>query len=302
MRIAPRTSDDQAIAAVVGFVLVLAILATVGAHELREVIPRNGRAAEEAWADELARALQLLSATPHQGRERAVVALPSAQHGEGVWVGARVEPIVASGTASFRPDCASLSVRHVVANATVVDLDRGARGCLDVTSDGVYGAGFHYRIELGGLLRVQKDGAVVLQGPPLHMSRSAAGELNLTLGLVSLEGAGAATDLRDGAQVTLVARAQAGERTGLPNADEATVELVSQHPAAWADWFRARFVEAGVPGPGPAAAFDIACVPATCAPGADGLGSVTVTVRGEGDTTRDLALALPYSAYHVTLG
>jgi hypothetical protein len=300
-----RRRDDAGAAAVVGVVLMLALVITVYAEHARSELPRLGKASEEAWSRDVEAALGDLAAGAARRGEGASATIPAAPRAEGVRVplAGRLDPAPPGGMLAWRPDCARWNATHVDAlGAVVLDARGAARACLDVALETSYGAPVRYRFELGGVLRIQPEGAVVVHGPALALGGAGGSVHHATLSVpeLTIDRASGASLGGTPARVDLL-RADARDETALvPNAREASWRFESEHGAAWASWFHARLSAAGF---AEGAAYTVACVPADCAAGAAGRGAVDVRLFGAGTgAAADLALALPVVTYRAATG
>lgn len=276
----PRHDDDSGVAAVVGAVLLLALLTTLYASILREDVPRAGAEAEAAWQGQVERALLLL-ATSAANDGGGAVSVPHAELADPISfpvLGLAATPAPASGALTLEPRCGSVNITHVVPAGTIVDVNDVPTACLRVAGQPVYGDAFEYRVEHGGVLLVEGDRAVVLAGPPLRLG-IAGPNLTIDLQLAVIEGP---ADARGFAShpllVDMAPTHVARDATTGPNARSAAITFESRHPAAWSAWLAWRAAEAGLP----AASYGVLCEFASCGTGLDGLGNVTLQLHGGG--------------------
>lgn len=296
-------SDDDAVATVVGFVLVLALVVSMYAHVARVDVPRWGADAELAWDARAQDALGLAAAAATQRLAEpgeSTILLPPAPEARSVDVPflGPLRPLPPAGSVTFEPSCASFTATHVAAGgALVVDAQNLSTGCLVVSGRTTYSSPFQYRIEMGGLVRVQRDGAVVLTPPALDAAASASA-VNVTLALPSLEGpaTGATTELAN-AQLSFAARGTAAGAAAAPNAQRVQWTMETRDPAAWSAWANASLSRAGIP----TAQFRVTCSPADCS-APSGAGEVVVRIEGpRADATADVRWALSHGVVVVAL-
>ncbi|HVL48940.1 MAG TPA: hypothetical protein VM889_10320 [Candidatus Thermoplasmatota archaeon] len=298
-----------------GIILMMALAVTVYANAVRSDIPVYGMDAESAWDAEIAGALRQLSRSTGQGlAEGAPVTVllpppPPARAVEMPFIGGAV-PFSPSGTVFFDPRCGSFGATHVAGDGSAVtDLVSGSTGCLAFDAQPVYSKAFGYRMEYGGLVRVQGDRAIVVSGPPLEVEAVSPGEYRASLGLPGLRGhAISASNDAGSVRVDLVPGPAAREIEDAANARNATWTLVTEHPAAWKSWFESRFAQAGftasrtAPLPGQSAAdYTLRCMPVDCSVGASGKGTLVVTLEGPRTDVADLRLSFSYGVYDVNV-
>lgn len=283
--------DDHGVAAVVGFVLILAVGITYYSYSAQSQVPAIGAANEQDWNAEIGDALIRLASAASGGAGTDTSAseiLPPAPEApsQTVMFLAPLRSVRASGSIAFDPSCASATMGHVTGAGPVTDLVDGARGCLTFRADTAYSESFAYQIELGGVLRMQDDKAVVLAGPPLEVSTSRIG-----ITLIDMRGASQTLGVSSDAPVTLSPRPGALEVTSQLNTNSVSWTLTTDHPEAWRNWYEDRFVSAGVP-----LTSTITCT----TPGAIG------PARGPCDVeltlTTPTSLSISYGRYDVTLG
>lgn len=313
MRTAIR--DDRGIAGVVGLIVLFAAIVTIYTTAARTDLPQYGRAAEESWDTGLTEASRKLAesmADSAMAKAPLTVVFPTPPKPETVDIPliGSLQPARPSGTISFNPTCTNMSANHTRIGAGIIqDFNGYARGCIELSLDYSYSRASRYVAEFGGVLRVQGDGAVVIQGPPLDLNKTTQGTYKVGLTLVGLRGAAASASLGTvGARVDLGPLATSHERPDVVNAAEATWVLESRYPAAWKTWFEDRLDLAGwvpsraAPAAGQSSAdYRVTCVPATCVAPVGGLGKVIVTFTGPRTDVDDLQLAITYGRLNVGL-
>jgi hypothetical protein len=296
--------DDQGVAAVVGFVLILAAAITYYSYVVREDMPKWGAANEHAWDGAVGDAMTRLerAAGAAVGSDTSVRQdIPPAPGAPGLNVpflsiarGAK-----AGGSVGFEPRCGGVDASHVVAGVTVPDVVGGARGCIVFRAEPAYAQGFGYRTEFGGVLRVQGDKAFVLSGPPLQLAQ-ANGKYVASLTLVDLDGR-AGSHGADNAPTTidLSPRPATVESALLNNSASAAWTLTTAYPAAWSAWFADEIGQAGFD---PALNYACAADDARC-PGL-GANDVRVVLGGPDGSaaTPDLSLSISYGRYEASIG
>lgn len=283
----------------VGLVLALALFATWAAHEARSALPRETLEAERAWSDQLEAAARATAAALAEPRPGGVT-LPAAPATETFRLpgGARLAAPAPTGGARLAPGCALFHAEHVVNGTRVLDLANASRGCVELHLDATHARPVRYIVELGGVVRAQPEGAVVLAGPPLLLDRAPEGAWRVALVMPTLDaparqqGLAARPAELDLAPLRVVAEGNEG-----PSAQAALWTLSTRHPAAWRDWYAMRFADAGWP---PSAA-GAACEPVDCSPGADGLGRVVVRIDGDAGSARDVDLSITHTLVRATL-
>lgn len=307
--------DDRGIAGAIGVLLILAVMVTAWANAMRTQIPLYGADAEDAWDREVSRTLsefsRALGAGLTAGAPMAMIIPPPAEpRALDVPLLGRAEPHSASGMIAFLPACASFTGSHRLTNAvTIDDLREGATGCLTFQAMPIYGPGFGYRVELGGILRVQDDRAVVLAGPPLEMDASIPTEARIAIGLPGLRGAASSASVGGtSARVDLIPGPYAGEVEQTPNAASADWRFETAYPQAWKVWFETRLAQAGFvasrvsPGVGQSASdFTLACDPVDCSRAASGMGALVVHLEGPRTDGDDLKLSVTYGIFDVNI-
>lgn len=313
--------DDSGIAGAIGVLLILAVLVTAWANAMQTQIPLYGKEAEGDWDRDMAFALGeftramgagLTSGAPMAG----ILPMPPEARSLDVPLLGSASPQPPSGLIEFKPACASFTGTHVLANGTtVVDLRDGSMGCLEFQAAPIYGPAFGYRIELGALLRVQGDRAVVLAGPPIELNASVglggsgSNEQRISLGLPGLRGPASSASLSGAsARVDLIPGPHAGEIEQAPNAMKADWRIETAYPTAWKSWFETRFAQAGFVASRPsppvgASSFDysLTCEPVDCSLGAGGKGVVLVNMEGPHIAGADLKLSVTYGIFDVNI-
>jgi hypothetical protein len=318
MRLNPRKplrQDDSGVAGAIGIVLVLAVVIAAYGNAVRTEIPVFGAAAERQWDQDVGETFRQLSRSLGAGLTAGapmatLIPPPPAPGAVEIPILGRREPVPPGGVVGFMPSCASLSATHEVTDGRVInDLRAGAIGCLTFQSETVYSPSFAYRVEMGGLLRVQGERAVVLAGPPLELDAGSPDERRVALGVPGLRGdASTSTIAASSGRIDLVPGPHSGEIEQEPNAANASWQLTTSYPEAWRTWFETRFSQAGfvaaraAPGPGQSSAdFVLSCAPADCTRGPDGLGTLTVRIEGPRTDTNDLKLSLTYGLFDINV-
>lgn len=305
MRLARDLGDDEGIVTVVSVVIVLALLVTGFATAMHTYIPRWGVEAETDWdaavGGVLTDATRAVSGKIGTGVPVAawIPAAPEARSVDIPFIG-RALPVPPDGSVAFEPTCGSVTFTHALADGSeVTDVASAPTGCLVVRGSSAYSTGFTYRVEHGGVLRIDGDDAVVLAGMPVDLVPSTVHPYEVSWTILQLRGAPTTTSVSaDGVGVDLAPGAWSVDRPTDANAASATMTLRTAYPAAWWRWLDARFDAAGVG----AAAYDVACVPVDCSLDADGLGAVRLRVEGpSASSDLDLRLGLAYAASGVTL-
>lgn len=292
MRQTLRSADDRGVAAVVGFVLILAAGVTYYSWAAQNDVPRVGAENEHDWDAAVSEALTRLA---HTAGDRvgtdAVVreVLPPAPDAptQSMPFLAPLRSARASGSLAYASECGGASLAHTTASGVVVDLQNGAKGCITFRGDTAYAESFTYRIELGGVLRTQGDKAAVLAGPPLDVT---AGHVTLTM--LELRGAPQTLGIdRANAPITLSPRPSALELGAVTNALTTSWTFTTDYPEAWRDWYDDRFDAAGV-----TAAMSIACADPLAAGPARGPCTLDIDLPGA------TSLSISYGRYEVGLG
>lgn len=287
--------DDRAVAGVVGFVLILAAAVTYYSFAAQNEVPRTGAMNERAWdakagaiASELAR-----SAGQNAGTFASVhEAFPPAPEAPTQLVPflSPLHSSRATGTMSFNPLCGGATLTHESAGAVVMDLVDSAKGCFTFEGRTSYAEAFAYRIEHGGILRIQSDQTAVLGGPPMDIT-TVDGVTRISLTLLDLRGPAQSVGVdRTNVVVNLVPRPGSLEVASSTNAENATWSLTTSYPEAWNAWFVARLAEGGA-----AATTSFTCPGVGSGPQR---GDCQLQVNLAGPAT----LSVSYGRYDVTLG
>jgi len=293
-RTALRTAvnDDRAVAGVVGFVLILAAGITYYSWAAQTDVPRVGAENERAWDSEVGDALTRLANTAgaRAGTDSAVrEVIPAAPEAPTQTMPflAPLRSARAAGSLEFAESCGGATLSHVGGAVSVIDLDNGSRGCITFRGDTAYADPFSYRIELGGVIRMQSDKAVVLSGPPLDVGAS-----HVSLTLIEFDGYSQALGVdRASAPLSLAPRPGALEIGSSTNAGALEWRLTTSYPEAWRDWYQDRFDAAGV-----TATTSFTCAePASTGPAR---GPCEVVISAPGPTS----LSISYGRYQVDLG
>lgn len=310
-------TDEAGVAAVVGAALLLALLVSVYAHELREQLPVHGATADEEWKSAATRAFTEIAAA--SGRpEPTRLLLPAAPEPKPVrsFMGPEVRPAPSGGTLSFDAACARVDAAHVdPTGATVADLVNVNLSCLRLDLHTSYVADMSLRVESGALIRVQGRDAVVVHGPPFEVEKLNESLVRLRHGWPTYYGSTGTTSAGAAAvplELTPVAPATDAALATMPedpNAVESSWSLRTRYPDAWRAWYDARFEAAGLVDlrPLPAAGesdadYAVACVPVDCSVGADGFGRVDVSLQGPRTDMPDLIVILDAMAHRLSLG
>ncbi len=318
MKAGPRASttavrDDRAIAGILGFILLLAVLITVYAQIVSTDVPRWGAEVETTWdgtirtsMSDLSRALRV---DAQAGPTTVIIPPPPEGTGFDIPILGKAKPIAPNGALTFYPRCGSFSATHTLASgANIVDLTNVSSGCVRFVTSPAYSAPIEYRIEFGGLLRIQGDRAVVLAGPPVLALNDSVATHRLSLTVPSLTGPGAASSSSAGVARVHVTPGLLAPADAIvaANAASATWTLRTAYPSAWKLWFVSMLKDANFtdsrpsPGPGRSAAdFNVVCVPVDCSVGADNLGSVRVTFYGPRTDRDDLLLGVAHGRFEV---
>lgn len=240
-------NDDRAVAGVVGFVLVLAAAVTYYSYAAQNEVPRVGAENERAWDADVGEALTRLaqSAGERAGTDAPVRevlrAAPDAPT-QTIPFLAPLRSARAAGSLEYAQPCGGMTLQHAVGAASVEDLSASTGGCLSFRGDTVYAEPFRYRYELGGLLRIQGDRAMVLTGPPLDVS-----DEHVTLTVVELRGPSETLGVdRANAPIELEPRPGALELGAVTNADSFRWEFTTSYPETWRDWYQQTFEAADV--------------------------------------------------------
>lgn len=317
MRLSPQPqlqTDDNAVAAVVGVIIVLAVLITAYSNAVHTEVPAFGADAERSWDDTVGDAFRGMGESLSAGlttgapMARTVPPPPDAQALEIPLLGRRA-PAEPNGVVAFASSCASLTASHdVIEGRTIRDLTLGASGCLTFRADTLYSDAFAYRIEFGGVMRQQEDRAVVLSGPALTVDASDANAYRITLGVPALRGDAASASADSGVRVDLVPGPFASDVSSHPNAANLTWQLDTPYPKAWKTWFETRLTQAGLvasrasPATGESSAdYSVVCAPVDCSRGPSGVGSVIVRIEGPRTDSNDLRLSTTYGIFDVNV-
>lgn len=303
-------ADEGGVVGIVAFVLIFALAITLYGYAAQNDVPRWGVEAEGLWDDQIQATLGALaraaSSEVASGASAVGVVLPAPPDPRSLdvpLIGKR-EPLRPTGATRFDPTCASFSATHVSAGgAPIDDLVGGARGCLVFEAHPAYGAPFAYRVEHGGLLRIQEGRALVFVGPSLDLNASGLDGSGLpvhavTLSLPGLRGTGVSvSNDRSSVAVDLVPSLVAAESPTAPDAVAATWRIESEYAEAWKTWFDERLELAGI---GASAVTSVCAPPDASCPSRPAM-SVTFVGPESGALRNDVALAITYGSYTVTL-
>lgn len=289
----PRTfNDDRAVAAVVGFVLILAAAVTYYSYAAQNDVPRVGAQNERDWDAEVGSALMRLvhAAGERVGTDasvREVLPPPPDAPTQTMPFLAPLRSARATGSIGYTEGCGGASLAHSTGAGIVTDLTDGAHGCLTFRGETSYAEPFAYRIELGGVLRTQGENAAVLAGPPMDIDAT-----RISLTLIELRGTSQTLGIDNAnAPVTLSPRPGAIELGASTNALTTSWTFNTSYPEAWRDWYDDRFDAAGVP-----ATIGFACAN----PGAAGPARAPCALDIE--ILDDTSLSISYGRYDVDLG
>lgn len=284
--------DDRAVAGVVGFVLILAAGITYYSWAAQTDVPRVGAENERAWDADVGAALARLanSAGARAGTDASVREIvppaPEAPTQTMPFL-APLRSARAAGSLEFAESCGGATLTHLGGAVLVVDLDDGAHGCITFRGETAYADAFTYRIELGGVLRIQSDQALVLAGPPLDVGAS-----HVALTLLQLDGYSQTLGVdRANAPVSFAPRPGALEVGSLTNANGIEWRLTTNYPEAWKEWYQGRFDAVGV-----TATSGYTCATPTATGPARGPCEVVIVIP---DPT---SLSISYGRYEVDLG
>jgi len=296
--------DDRAVAAVLGFVLVLAVLVSYLAYVANADVPRWGAEAERSWDRSVGDALARLDRAAAAGLgtdASTTIAVPGAPTPRAfdVPLVARTQPVAPSGSIAFEPDCGGIDALHEAEGAIVPDIRHGARGCLVFREQGTYAPSYSYRTELGGLLRVERNQAFVVTGPPLDLKNEGARYL-VSASFVDLRGASnAATVGGAGTPLDFAAGPSHVEQGQATNAASANWTFQTAYPAAWKAWFDGQLAGASFD---PALNYVCAGGPSAACPDL-AANEVRVILKGPqaASAIPDLALSISHGRYDVTI-
>gem|GEM_PF-6569242 len=281
----------------------LAVLVTYFAYVARSDVPRWGADAERAWDGNVGDSLARLdrTAAASLGTDASTTGslpAPPQPRAFDIPLVARTQAAPPTGALAFEPNCGNLTATHVANGVVVPDVTDGAHGCLVFREQGTYAASYGYRSEFGGLLRVERDRAFVVAGPPLELGNESGRYL---VGVTFLELRGAASSGAVGASgltVDLVPGPALAETGQTVNAASANWTFQTLYPQAWKAWFDGQLSQAGFD-----PALNYACLQgdARC-PGLQP-NEIRVVLGGPDPSpaTSDLALSISYGRYDATL-
>lgn len=307
--------DETGVAGVVGIALMIAALVTLYSNAVTSGIPIQGAQAEAEWDEMLGETFRALSGsfTDALASDTPIAAgIPEPPRADVLSVPflRDHEALPPAGSISFAPSCAALAASHTgIDGARIEDLRRGATGCIEFRSETLYSPNFGYRVEFGGVLRIQDDRAVVLSGPPLDLDATDPSTYRVTLGVPGLRGASSVVSVgASGARVDLIPGPHALETERAPNAGVIEWRLETRYPEAWRTWFEMRFDSADFvdsrpsPAPGESAAdVMLTCVPVDCRVGPGGTGTLVVRIEGPRTDADDLRLSETYAVFDVEI-
>jgi len=293
------SADDQAVAGVIGFILVFAGIVTYAAYVAHTEVPKWGSQNEKAYDGQVADALSHMGSNAaaslgSQASTTATIPPPPGAPSVNIPLIDRTEGAPPSASISLLPDCGGLDATHDLNGATVHDVTGGAHGCVSLAEQGTYAGSFTYKTEFGGLVRSENGKSFVQSGPPLVL-KSANGAY--TIGATFLETRGAANSVgvgHAGVSLDLVPGPSTTETSDVPNAASVTWNFTTPNAAdanAWADWFNGQIAAAGFVN-------SVSCVNHATPAGN------TLQVRFDGPCTTsapDIALSISYGRYDATL-
>jgi hypothetical protein len=291
------------VAAVVGFVLVLAVLITYLAYVAGADVPRWGAEAERSWDQTVGDSLTKLdrSAAAGLGTQAATtVSIPAAPAPRAfdVPLVSRTQPAAPTGSVAFEPACAKLTALHAASGTTVSDIKDGAQGCVYFHEQGTYSASYGYRTEFGGLLRVERSLGYVVAGPPLDLKVS-GGRYFVSATFLDMRGpSNAAAVGSGGTAVDLTAGPSLTESGQALNAASANWTFDTPYPAAWKTWFDGQLAQAGFD-----PALNYACLAgdARCPDLQPNEFRVVLNGPTASPSASDVALSISYGRYDVTI-
>lgn len=306
-----RKMDDNGVAAVVGFVLILAALVTYVAYVARSEVPQWGADAEHGWDQSVGESLARLDRQAAAGvgtPASLTVTVPAAPapHVFDVPLVTRTSPSAPTGSVSFEPDCGGMWANHTLAGATLVnDIRNGGHGCIVFREQGSYSPSYGYRAEFGGLLRIERDRAFVVAGPVLELrpDLDAAGSGKVVASATFLDLSGASNSVgaagRAGVPIDLAARPSGAEAGETPNALTAVWTFDTPYTTAWQTWFDGQIAKANL------GATSYTCVPhdpkvALCAAFNQDANQPQLGVVLNGGAN-PLALSISYGRYDVNV-
>lgn len=286
-------ADDRGVAAVVGFVLILAAAITVYSYEAQNEVPRMGARNEGAWQDSVGDSLATLaqSAAAEAGAGtsvRGTVAAPPAAPSLGIPFLRPIYSARASATVQMDPECGGATLNHSLPGlgTSINDLVGAGKGCLRFISQPAYAESVQFVIENGGIVRVQGSDAIVLAGPSLTLSK-VDGRTVAAITLVNLSGLAQAQGIDSALPIELTPKASALEVLSSGNAEYVRWDVRTAHADAWARWFDQQIAASGLQGEA-----DAVTTPT----------GVRVDVWGPNASSGDVVLSVSYGRYDVTLG
>jgi len=302
-RTRPCREDDRGVAAVVGFVLVLAVLITYLGYVAGAEVPRWGAEAEHTWDQSVGDSLTKLDRAAAAGlgsQAATTVSIPAAPAPRSfdVPLVSRTQPATPTGSVAFEPSCGKLTALHDASGATVSDIAAGAEGCVVFHEQGTYAASYGYRTEFGGLLRIERNRAFVVAGPPLDLKATGARYL---VGATFLDMRGPSNAAAVGSQgtaVDLTAGPSLAESGQALNAASANWTFDTPYPDAWKTWFDGQLSQAGFD-----PTLNYACIrgDARCPDLQPNEFRVVLMGPNNSPTASDLALSVSYGRYDVTI-
>jgi hypothetical protein len=255
--------DERAIAAVVGFVLILAVAIGYYAYVAKQDVPRWGAQNERAWDDAVGTAMEQLTRDTYPALTSgasvvgSVPKVPQPQAFDVPLLG-RTEPVPPDGVLSFSEDCRFDATFTTASPPGPPQMQALGSGCLTFDAQPVYASPFAFAIENGVLLRVQGTDAIIAH-PPLikfqtHTANPGANisaRLDVTTTLAALVGSGASASI-DKSDVPIDLTQTGSSHTtsyATANANELSFTIATHHATAWATWFQEQFADAGINDP-----------------------------------------------------
>jgi len=258
----PRRRDDHAASAVIGAIIILAVLGTAIVTINAVHVPRQGEAAEASHQQDVQRALaELVDAQAVAGADatsRVHVPLRPVAIGPRLVAGIILDPVRAGGSLDFTPDDTSVRLalildvppagvpagdpsREDVGNGTmrvwlVGNRDGGEPiGTLTAIVGGAYLTPQHYVVEGGALL--SGSGAVIV-APPIRVRQQSDGAsawTSVSIRLPILEGGGAQLGGAEAASISLVNGGLANAGGSSARARAIIFEVEGPRADAWHD-------------------------------------------------------------------
>jgi hypothetical protein len=240
------SQDDHGVAAVVGFVLILAVAISYYAYVAKSDVPRWGEENENAWNENVGNAMTALARDAGTGVVNhasiaGTVPQPPEPHSFDVPLIGRTQPVPPDGTIAMQSGCAFWNVTQPGGPM----FTSTANGCLDFQASPVYTAPFGWRVEYGGLLKLQGTSAFLASGPPLKLrvlkdDTGTPVQYQIAITLIDLRGPGKSGSASSAnVPVDLIAGTGAVDST-LSTPDSVTWEFKTKYPDAWKNWLDGR--------------------------------------------------------------